>query len=66
MYLVRMPLLLRILLSLWVLSPSAMQWVCYLQRHEGDNPETLDNPNANGAAGDKLGSVENLTGSDYE
>ena len=29
-----------------------------------DNPETLDNPNANGAAGDKLGSIENLTGSD--
>ena len=27
------------------------------------NPETEDNPNANGAAGDRLGSIENLTGS---
>ena len=42
-----------------------MQWVISLQYAGGLNPETLDNPNANGAAGDKLGSVENLTGSDY-
>ena len=30
---------------------------------DGANPETEDNPNANGAAGDRLGSIENVTGS---
>ena len=31
----------------------------------GANPETEDNPNTNGAAGDKLGSIENITGTDH-
>ena len=34
-----------------------------LTDEDGVNPETEDNPNANGARGDKLGSIENLTGS---
>ena len=46
-----------------------MQGVWYLPSipdgiaDDDENTETEDNPNANGAAGDRLGSIENLTGS---